>query len=292
MPGWRRSRPSCAAIAAACWPSALRRRGRVGGGAAVRALRLQPAASQEPEGRIDGDARGPRRRSRLDAQHHQRPRARRSRRRADRAPARGPAGSVARRHARAASCRRDSRRSSRSSAPPRSVSGPRSACRPLRRRPTRSCSRRWRRRRRCCARWRRHASAARPGIGGAAPGRRARSPAQAAPDVRAAAATAVVLPLGVMLERVRALLQAGPVTIEQLPARHRRRLDRQRRPRPHPGLPAATSWRPTIGLWRFARAVQAVAPDATGVPISIRAAGDSVVAPSCRPAPSRSSPSR
>jgi predicted RND superfamily exporter protein len=31
-------------------------------------------------------------------------------------------------------------------------------------------------------------------------------------------------------------------------------------------------------LWRFARAVQAVAPDATGVPISIRAAGDSVVA--------------
>ena len=35
---------------------------------------------------------------------------------------------------------------------------------------------------------------------------------QAAPDVRATAAEAVVLPLGVMLERVRALLQAGPVT--------------------------------------------------------------------------------
>ena len=77
-PSSRRARPG------------LRGRGRGGGGAALRALRLQPAASQEPEGRVDGDPRGPRRRSRLDAQHHQRHRALGSGRRADRAPARRP----------------------------------------------------------------------------------------------------------------------------------------------------------------------------------------------------------
>ncbi|MFO1157617.1 MAG: MMPL family transporter [Reyranellaceae bacterium] len=100
---------------------------------------------------------------------------------------------------------------------------------------------------------------------------------EAAPDIRAAAARAVVLPLGVMLARVRAMLKAGPVTIESLPR------------------DIVTDWvasdgrariqvfpRPTLstddGLWRFARAVQAVAPDATGVPISIHAAGDMIVA--------------
>lgn len=99
---------------------------------------------------------------------------------------------------------------------------------------------------------------------------------EAAPDVRAAAATAVVLPLGIMLERLRAMLQAGPVTIETLPrdivsdwiARDgRARI--QVFPRPELGS--------DDGLWRFARAVQAVAPDATGVPISIHAAGDTIV---------------
>ncbi|MPZ31104.1 MAG: MMPL family transporter [Rhodospirillales bacterium] len=100
---------------------------------------------------------------------------------------------------------------------------------------------------------------------------------QAAPDVRAAAATAIVLPLGVMLDRVRASLQAGPVTIEQLPADIVSDwITKDGRARiqvfPRPALETDD------GLWRFARAVQAVAPDATGVPISIRAAGDSVVA--------------
>lgn len=100
---------------------------------------------------------------------------------------------------------------------------------------------------------------------------------QAAPDVRAAAATAIVLPLGVMLDRVRALLQAGPVTIEALPADIVSDwMTRDGRARiqvfPRPALETDD------GLWRFARTVQAVAPDSTGVPISIRAAGDSVVA--------------
>lgn len=100
---------------------------------------------------------------------------------------------------------------------------------------------------------------------------------EAAPDVRAAAATAVVLPLGIMLERLRTMLQAGPVSIETLPREivsdwiasdGRARI--QVFPRPELDT--------DDGLWRFARAVQAVAPDATGVPISIHAAGDTIVA--------------
>jgi hopanoid biosynthesis associated RND transporter like protein HpnN len=99
---------------------------------------------------------------------------------------------------------------------------------------------------------------------------------QAGPDVRATAAEAVVLPLRVMLERVRALLQAGPVTPGSLPADivddwiakdGRARIQVF----PQPGREDDEA------LWRFARAIQADAPDATGVPISIRAAGDSVV---------------
>jgi uncharacterized protein len=100
---------------------------------------------------------------------------------------------------------------------------------------------------------------------------------QASPDIRAAAATAVVLPLGVMLERVRSLLQAGPVTLAQLPAdivADWIAPDGRARVQVFPRRELETD----DGLWRFARAVQAVAPDATGVPISIRAAGDSVVA--------------
>jgi predicted RND superfamily exporter protein len=79
-----------------------------------------------------------------------------------------------------------------------------------------------------------------------------------------------------MLERVRALLQAGPVTSGSLPADL---VDdwiaRDGRARiqvfPQPGREDDEA------LWRFARAIQADAADATGVPISIRAAGDSVV---------------
>ena len=99
---------------------------------------------------------------------------------------------------------------------------------------------------------------------------------QATLDVRAAAAMAIVPPLGVMLAQVRALLQAGPVTVASLPTdivsdwiakdgRARIQLF------PRAGLQTDAS------LWRFAQAVQAVAPDATGVPISIRAAGDTIV---------------
>jgi hopanoid biosynthesis associated RND transporter like protein HpnN len=99
---------------------------------------------------------------------------------------------------------------------------------------------------------------------------------QATPLVRATAATAVVLPLGVMLDRVRALLQAGPVTIESLPSditgdwiARDGRARIQVFPKPQ--------FDTDDGMWLFAQAVQKVAPDATGVPISIHAAGDAIV---------------
>lgn len=99
---------------------------------------------------------------------------------------------------------------------------------------------------------------------------------QSTPEVRAAASQAVSQPLGVMLGRVRALLQAEPVTRESLPANM---VDdwvaKDGRARiqvfPQPGREDDES------LWRFAQAIQADAPDATGVPISIRAAGETVV---------------
>lgn len=98
----------------------------------------------------------------------------------------------------------------------------------------------------------------------------------ATPAVRAEAAAAVVAPLGVMLDQVRALLQAGPMTVDSLP----------------PDLVA--DWVTQDGrvrveafpqagqddnesLRRFSQAIRAVAPDATGTPISIQEAGDSVV---------------
>jgi hypothetical protein len=100
---------------------------------------------------------------------------------------------------------------------------------------------------------------------------------QAMPDIRAAAANAVVLPLRVMLERVRDSLQAGPVTVDSLPAdlvSDWIAKDGRARIQLFPRMELRTD----DGLWRFARAVQVVAPDATGVPISIRAAGDAIVA--------------
>jgi uncharacterized protein len=99
---------------------------------------------------------------------------------------------------------------------------------------------------------------------------------QAMPLVRATAASAVVLPLGVMLDRVRALLQAVPVTLDSLPADitgdwigkdGRARI--QVFPKPQ--------FDTDDGMWLFAQAIQKVTPDATGVPISIRAAGDAIV---------------
>ncbi|MEA2814359.1 MAG: uncharacterized protein QOI93_2056 [Rhodospirillaceae bacterium] len=98
----------------------------------------------------------------------------------------------------------------------------------------------------------------------------------ATPDVRAAAAFAVVTPLKVMLEQTRALLQAGPVTLKTLPPElvadwiakdGRARI--QVLPR--------DNGEDNASLRRFADAILAIAPDATGRPISISASGDTVV---------------
>jgi hopanoid biosynthesis associated RND transporter like protein HpnN len=97
----------------------------------------------------------------------------------------------------------------------------------------------------------------------------------ATPDVRAAAEAAVDTPLKVLLDQIKAMLQAGPITLESLPrplvadwiaADGRARIQVL----PHGGQDEAS-------LHRFAQAVQKVAPDATGAPIDTRASGDSVV---------------
>jgi hopanoid biosynthesis associated RND transporter like protein HpnN len=98
----------------------------------------------------------------------------------------------------------------------------------------------------------------------------------AAPDVRAAAAFAVVIPLRIMLDQTRALLQAGPVTPQTLPPElvadwiakdGRARI--QVLPR--------DSEEDNASLRGFADAILKIAPDATGRPISISASGDTVV---------------
>jgi uncharacterized protein len=97
----------------------------------------------------------------------------------------------------------------------------------------------------------------------------------ATPEVRAAAAAAVVPPLKTMLAQVRAMLQAGPVSLESLPpALVDDWTTKDGRARllvlPHDN-------RDNAALLRFVQAVKAVVPDATGWPIFTIASGDSVI---------------
>jgi hopanoid biosynthesis associated RND transporter like protein HpnN len=98
---------------------------------------------------------------------------------------------------------------------------------------------------------------------------------EATPEVRAAAATAVATPTRIMLDQVRAELKARPVSLENLPGEliadwtavdGRARL-----------LVLPKDDHDDASLRRFARAVQSVAPDATGWPISTAASGESIV---------------
>jgi uncharacterized protein len=97
----------------------------------------------------------------------------------------------------------------------------------------------------------------------------------ATPEVRAAAAVAVVTPLKIMLDQVRAELKARPISITSLPREliadwtavdARARL-----------LVLPKDDHDNASLRRFAQAVQSVAPDATGWPISTAASGESIV---------------
>jgi hopanoid biosynthesis associated RND transporter like protein HpnN len=97
------------------------------------------------------------------------------------------------------------------------------------------------------------------------------------PERRAAAAAAVLDPLGTLLRQARDLLQAGPVTREDLPP------DLVADWIAPDGRARVTVFPPggtvdNADLRRFSSAVQAVAPGATGTPIVIVGAGGSVVA--------------
>lgn len=96
------------------------------------------------------------------------------------------------------------------------------------------------------------------------------------PAVRGRAAVAVAGPLPLLLDQIRAMLQAAPVTAESLPpglaADWIARDGRYRvEAHPRPGV------EDNAALIAFSDAIQRVAPDATGVPISIREAGASIV---------------
>ena len=98
----------------------------------------------------------------------------------------------------------------------------------------------------------------------------------ATPEVRAAAAATVVLPLKALLDHVRTMLQAEPITRENLP----RQLvanwvarDGKARIEVLPRAGQETE----ASLRRFGQAVQSTAPEATGAPIDTRNSGDTVV---------------
>lgn len=97
--------------------------------------------------------------------------------------------------------------------------------------------------------------------------------AEAPPEARTRADTRIVVPLGVMLESLRQSLQAQPVSLDTLPPELKRdwvtpdgRVRVQLLPRANDNASLAA----------FARAVSAVAPDATGPAISTQAAAHTV----------------
>ncbi|MBS0517794.1 MAG: MMPL family transporter [Proteobacteria bacterium] len=98
----------------------------------------------------------------------------------------------------------------------------------------------------------------------------------ASPEIRAGAAAVVTVPLRVMLDQIRALLKAGPVTIETLP--HDLAADWVTRDgRARVQVLPRDGHGDNASLRHFAAAIQSVAPDATGLPISTAASGDTIV---------------
>jgi hopanoid biosynthesis associated RND transporter like protein HpnN len=100
--------------------------------------------------------------------------------------------------------------------------------------------------------------------------------AAAPAETRAKAEAALIGPLRIVLDQIRAELKAQPVTLDSLPADlvsdwttkdGRARIQVLPRDGRHDNE----------SLRRFATAVQGIAPDATGAPISTRASGDTIV---------------
>jgi hopanoid biosynthesis associated RND transporter like protein HpnN len=100
--------------------------------------------------------------------------------------------------------------------------------------------------------------------------------ASASPAMRAQAASTLVTPLGPLFAQIRALLQAGPVTMAALPpdlVRDWISPDGQARVQVFPKGDTNNN----RVLVRFSKAVLAVAPNATGTPITIQDAGSTIV---------------
>jgi hopanoid biosynthesis associated RND transporter like protein HpnN len=100
--------------------------------------------------------------------------------------------------------------------------------------------------------------------------------ATATPEVRARAAQTLIAPLTLLLGRLRTMLQAGPVTLQTLPpdlVRDWVTPDGRARIQVAPQGDSNDN----RTLQRFTQAVRAVAPDATGAPISIQEAAATVV---------------
>jgi hopanoid biosynthesis associated RND transporter like protein HpnN len=101
--------------------------------------------------------------------------------------------------------------------------------------------------------------------------------AGASPDIRATAHKAIVEPLEVALDGLRSSLKAQPVSLETLPADIRRDW---MTPDGRARVSVAPNGDPNDNevLRRFARAVLAVEPRATGTPVSIQESGRTIVA--------------
>lgn len=95
------------------------------------------------------------------------------------------------------------------------------------------------------------------------------------PDARTRATATLIPPLNTLLDQVRSMLLAQPVTLDSLPADLKRdwvAADGRARVQVSPKGDSNDN----AVLKRFSKAVQQVAPDATGPPISIQAASDTV----------------
>jgi hypothetical protein len=98
----------------------------------------------------------------------------------------------------------------------------------------------------------------------------------ASSEVRATVASTLITPLNILLKQVRTLLEAGPLTLETLPediVADWITQDGGARIQVFPRIAQESA----DALRGFSESVQAVSPDATGAPISIRAAGESIV---------------
>jgi hopanoid biosynthesis associated RND transporter like protein HpnN len=99
--------------------------------------------------------------------------------------------------------------------------------------------------------------------------------AVASPELRDRVQTALVAPLGVALDQIRNLLAAQPVTLQSLPAQMKRDWMTPDGRAKIQVLPKGNAADNAV-LKRFAKAVQTLAPDASGGPISIQAAAHTI----------------